>query len=151
MFKNKQKSSLKYHMLWNWQIFIFFFLVRRKTDLQIMGVAGSISSHSREELFMKVGEEGDFFGKRIFFSDWKRFLHCSMSIVQTQCHFFWFCSVEGKERHPSKEKRRDVMFFSLCSQFFLRLMNGNMTKVTDSNYGFRLEQSRYSTAELGLG
>lgn len=56
-----------------------------------------------------------------------------------------------EKRHPSKEeKRRDVVFLTLTAQFFLRLMNGNMTKVTDSNYGFRLEQSRYSTAELGF-
>lgn len=151
MFKNKQKSSLKYCMLWNWQIYFFFFLVRRKTDLQIMGVAGSINSHSRE-LFMNAGEEGDFLRKQIFFSDWKKvFTLLYEYSVNTVSLFLLLLYGRKREAPLQRGEETDVMFFSLCSQFFLRLMNGNMTKVTDSNYGFRLEQSQYSSAELGFG
>lgn len=71
-------------MLWNWQLFIIF-LVRGKTHLQIMGVAGSITSGSKAELFMNLGEEWDFPRKQFFFfwlkNVFTRLCDCSVTTV----------------------------------------------------------------------
>lgn len=117
----------------------FFFGGVEETDLQIIGVTGSISSDSREELF-RNGGEGDFLRNKFSFSDWKRFLHCSMSMgVNTVSLFLVLLCVEGKRGTLQRGEETLMLFFSLCSRFFLRLMNGNMTKVTDSKLWLRLE------------
>ena len=84
-------------MLWNWQLFIIF-LVRRETDLQIMGAAGSITSGSKAELFMNLGEEWDFLRKQFFFFFWLKNVFtrlCDYSVTTVLLFLVWLC---GRKR-----------------------------------------------------
>lgn len=48
-----------------------------KTHLPVMGVAGNITSGSKEELFMNLREKWELL-KKLFFSDWKKGVYTAM-------------------------------------------------------------------------